>query len=186
MSHYNVNAGMPKTLIQHVIRWLARDGKLGDGVVGAVLERIVNAEITPELVPDTGQGVQSTEQTIGPYPLQDFTLYHILRHGFRPSRIAFLAEVAWSDASRGTWPEHYPQDRKIAYNLGEIRHWLEVFLRRFFGTSQFKRSAMPNGPKLVSGGSLSPRGDWRAPSDGTATAWLAELCDNVPETNTHP
>lgn len=96
MSHYNVNAGMPKTLIQHVIRWFARQEDV-EGRIASVLESIVSAEISPELVPDSGQGVQSTEQIIGPYALQDFTLYYVLRHGFRPSRIAYLAERAWSD-----------------------------------------------------------------------------------------
>ncbi|GBR62415.1 NAD(+) synthase [Gluconobacter wancherniae NBRC 103581] len=180
MSHYNVNAGMPKTLIQHVIRWFARQEDV-EGRIASVLESIVSAEISPELVPDSGQGVQSTEQIIGPYALQDFTLYYVLRHGFRPSRIAYLAERAWSDPKCGVWPQNYPQDRRTAYDLSDIRHWMEIFLSRFFGTSQFKRSAMPNGPKLVAGGSLSPRGDWRAPSDGNARAWLEELRKNVPE-----
>ncbi|EHH67799.1 NAD(+) synthase [Gluconobacter morbifer] len=183
MSHYNVNAGMPKTLIQHVIRWLAKEGGLGERTAG-VLERIVSAEISPELVPDTGQGIQSTEQTIGPYALQDFTLFYVLRYGFRPSRVAFLAEKAWSDADKGTWPAHYPADKRAAYGLGEIRHWLGVFVKRFFATSQFKRSAAPNGPKIVAGGALSPRGDWRAPSDGNARLWMKDLAENVPETNT--
>ncbi|GAP23150.1 NAD(+) synthetase [Gluconobacter frateurii NBRC 101659] len=178
MSHYNVNAGMPKTLIQHVIRWLAREGELGAGTA-EVLEKIVSAEISPELVPDTGQGIQSTEQRIGPYALQDFTLFYVLRYGFRPSRIAFLAEKAWGDVTMGSWPAHYPEDRRISYDLAEICHWLEVFILRFFGTSQFKRSAMPNGPKIVAGGSLSPRGDWRAPSDSNARSWLKELKQNT-------
>lgn len=174
MSHYNVNAGMPKTLIQHLIRWLARKGGLGDATA-PVLERIVSAEITPELVPAGAEGVQKTEDKIGPYALQDFTLYYVLRYGFRPSKILFLALQAWEDSERGIWPAHYPNDRKLAYAADTIRHWLKVFLTRFFGFSQFKRSALPNGPKLSSGGSLSPRGEWRAPSDGTAAAWLEEL-----------
>lgn len=174
MSHYNVNAGMPKTLIQHLIRWLARKEQLGSGIA-PVLERIVSAEISPELVPAGTTGVQRTEDKIGPYALQDFTLYYVLRYGFRPSKILFLALNAWEDQERGLWPAHYPADRKLAYDAETIRLWLTVFLKRFFGFSQFKRSALPNGPKLSSGGSLSPRGEWRAPSDGTPAAWLEEL-----------
>ncbi|WP_122038524.1 NAD(+) synthase [Asaia bogorensis] len=174
MSHYNVNAGMPKTLIQHLIRWLAQQQNLGPDIA-PVLESIVSAEITPELVPADEKGVQKTEEKIGPYPLQDFNLYYTLRYGFRPSKILFLAVQAWEDKDRGVWPAHYPVDRRIAYDPAEIRHWLTLFIRRFFAFSQFKRSAMPNGPKLSSGGSLSPRGEWRAPSDGTAAAWLSEI-----------
>ncbi|NIE80988.1 NAD(+) synthase [Asaia sp. As-1742] len=174
MSHYNVNAGMPKTLIQHLIRWLAQQQNLGPDIA-PVLESIVSAEITPELVPADEKGVQKTEEKIGPYPLQDFNLYYTLRYGFRPSKILFLAVQAWEDKNRGVWPAHYPVDRRIAYDPAEIRHWLTLFIRRFFAFSQFKRSAMPNGPKLSSGGSLSPRGEWRAPSDGTAAAWLSEI-----------
>ncbi len=176
MSHYGVNSGVPKTLIQHLIRWVAASGQLPEAA--AVLRDIVGAEISPELVP--GEAVQSTEAVIGPYELQDFSLFHVLRHGFRPSKIAFLALQAWGDAEAGAWPPGYPQDRRRAYSLGEIRGWLAVFLRRFFA-SQFKRSAMPNGPKVSAGGSLSPRGDWRAPSDASAAAWLAELEAGVPQ-----
>ncbi len=117
---------------------------------------------------------------VGPYALQDFNLFYTLRHGFRPSKIAFLALRAWEDAARGEWPPGFPENRRQSYTLAEIRHWLRVFLQRFFATSQFKRSAMPNGPKVTAGGSLSPRGDWRAPSDGNARAWIAELEANVP------
>ncbi|GEN15354.1 NAD(+) synthase [Neoasaia chiangmaiensis] len=179
MSHYNVNAGMPKTLIQHLIRWLAREGQLAPDI-GPILERIVSAEITPELVPGDAKGVQSTEEKVGPYALQDFNLFYTLRYGFTPSKIAWLAEAAWQDATQGGWPAHFPHDRRIAYDLPQIKHWLRVFLQRFYGFSQFKRSAAPNGPKLSPGGSLSPRGDWRAPSDGNAAVWLAELEHNVP------
>lgn len=179
MAHYNVNAGLPKTLIQHVIRWISREGKLGEDLPD-ILNTIVSAEISPELVPDTGKGVQSTESFIGPYALQDFTLYYVLRYGFKPSRIAFMAEKAWGDASYGSWPIHYPDDQKKAYDLATIRHWLEVFVHRFFATSQFKRSAMPNGPKIVAGGALSPRGDWRAPSDGNARLWRDDIEKNIP------
>jgi NAD+ synthase (glutamine-hydrolysing) len=181
MSHYNVNAGVPKTLIQHLIRWVVASGQFG-AEVGATLTAILATEISPELVPVAeGEQPQSTEAKVGPYALQDFNLFHTLRFGFRPSKIAFLAFHAWGDAARDGWPEGFPADSRRAYSLGEIRRWLEVFLWRFFAISQFKRSAMPNGPKVSSGGALSPRGDWRAPSDGTATAWLAELRENVPE-----
>ncbi|MDE2006968.1 MAG: NAD(+) synthase [Rhodospirillales bacterium] len=180
MSHYNVNAGVPKTLIQHLIRWVAAQGGFG-AETAAILEAILNTEISPELIPVAdGETPQSTEATVGPYALQDFSLFYTLRHGFRPSKIAFLALHAWEDAARGAWPPGFPPERRIAYDLAAIRHWLGVFLHRFFATSQFKRSAMPNGPKVTAGGSLSPRGDWRAPSDGNARAWLAELEANVP------
>jgi NAD+ synthase (glutamine-hydrolysing) len=180
MSHYNVNAGLPKTLIQHLIRWVISSGQFKPEV-GKTLDAILSTEITPELVPTKeGETPQSTEAHIGPYALQDFNLYYTLRHGFAPSKIAFLALHAWGDATKGDWPPGFPPERRNAYDLPTIRQWLEVFLRRFFAFSQFKRSAMPNGPKVSAGGSLSPRGDWRAPSDGNANAWLAELHRNVP------
>ena len=180
MSHYNVNAGVPKTLIQHLIRWAISSKQFAAGVA-TTLDAILATEITPELVPTkAGETPQSTEAHIGPYALQDFNLYYTLRHGFAPSKIAFLALHAWGDAAKGAWPPGFPPERRGAYDLATIRHWLEVFLRRFFAFSQFKRSAMPNGPKVSAGGSLSPRGDWRAPSDGNANAWLAELQRNVP------
>ena len=112
--------------------------------------------------------------------MQDFTLFYTLRHGMAPSRIAFLAQHAWSDASAGQWPPNYPEADRVSYDLPTIKHWLEVFCQRFFGFAQFKRSALPNGPKVVRGGSLSPRGDWRAPSDASASLWLDELRRNVP------
>ena len=180
MAHYNVNSGLPKTLIQHLIRWVMANGQ-EDARTRTVLEAILSTEISPELVPaSAGQAVQSTEALIGPYALQDFTLFHVLRYGFRPSRIAFMALHAWGNAQAGEWPPGFPPDSRRAYTLAEIRHWLGVFLRRFFGFSQFKRSAMPNGPKVVAGGALSPRGDWRAPSDGNARIWLEELEHRVP------
>jgi NAD+ synthase (glutamine-hydrolysing) len=172
MSHYNANAGVPKTLIQHLIRWVASSDEFGDDV-GDTLRAILDTEISPELVP--GEELQSTESQIGPYALQDFTLFHVLRFGFRPTKIGFLAMHAWGDAERGSWPAGFPEDERGTFGPAEIRHWLEVFHRRFFGFAQFKRSALPNGPKVSHGGSLSPRGDWRAPSDGTADAWLRDL-----------
>ncbi len=180
MSHYTVNSGVPKTLIQHLIRWVISE-QMFSAEVGEVLQSILDTEITPELVPAReGHKPQSTEETVGPYALQDFTLYYLLRYGFRPSKVAFLAWHAWHDAPSGDWPPGFPEQRRLSYDLPEIRHWLEVFIQRFFAFSQFKRSALPNGPKVVAGGSLSPRGDWRAPSDSTAVVWLAELRREVP------
>jgi NAD+ synthase (glutamine-hydrolysing) len=171
MSHYNVNAGAPKTLIQHLIRWNARRETFGKDA-SRVLFDILDSEISPELVPPGPDGkVQSTEDTIGPYALHDFFLHYTLR-GFSPAKIAYLAECAWADASAGAWPEGLPDSEKRAFSRPEILNWLGEFARRFFGTSQFKRSAMPNGPKLSPGGALSPRGDWRAPSDSSARTWL--------------
>ena len=181
MSHYNVNAGVPKTLIQHLIRWVSGHGEFG-AEASETLEAILATEISPELIPaGEGETPQSTEAKVGPYALQDFSLYYTLRHGFRPSKIAFLAMHAWENSDSGAWPPGFPAELRMAFTLGEIRHWLGVFLRRFFAFSQFKRSAMPNGPKVAAGGSLSPRGDWRAPSDGNARIWLEELERNVPE-----
>jgi NAD+ synthase (glutamine-hydrolysing) len=184
MSHYNVNASVPKTLIQHLIRWVIRDAQF-DETTNATLQSVLDTEISPELVPATdgatGEPAQSTEAKIGPYALQDFNLYYITRYGFRPSKVAFLAHHAWSEASRGRWPEGLPEARRVAYDLATIKRWLGVFLFRFFQISQFKRSAVPNGPKVGSGGSLSPRGDWRAPSDSEARVWLEELRENVPD-----
>jgi len=177
MSHYNVNASVPKTLVQHLIRWCARDARYGADT-GDVLHDILNTDISPELVP--GDEPQRTEDFVGPYALQDFNLFYVTRYGFKPSKIAFLAWRAWRDAGEGRWPSAIPQDKRVAYDLATIRKWLEVFLYRFFQTSQFKRTAMPNGPKVSSGGSLSPRGDWRAPSDSSAAAWIADL-KSIPE-----
>ncbi len=175
MSHYNVNGGVPKTLIQHLLRWVM-ETSLFDREVGATLAAILAAEISPELVPVApGEAPQSTEAKVGPYELQDFNLFYTLRYGFRPSKIAFLAQRAWRDAEAGSWPPGFPRERRRAYDREAIVHWLDLFIRRFFAFSQFKRSAMPNGPKVVAGGSLSPRGDWRAPSDGNAEAWLRDL-----------
>src|SRR5712692_7712086 len=181
MSHYNVNASVPKTLIQYLVGWVAGSDEFSADVKRA-LKRVLDTEISPELVPASAGAIQSTEQAIGPYVLQDFNLYYVTRYGFRPSKIAFLAHHAWSDVERGSWPPNIPAAKRRAYPLSEIKHWLEVFLFRFFALSQFKRSALPNGPKISSGGSLSPRGDWRAPSDGKADLWLAELAENVPKT----
>jgi NAD+ synthase (glutamine-hydrolysing) len=168
MSHYAVNASVPKTLIQHLIRWVIATNQVGAEASG-ILQSIVETTISPELVPAGGergaQPNQHTEQTIGPFELQDFNLYYISRFGFRPSKVAFLASHAWS----GT------------YSMGAIKSWLAVFLKRFFETSQFKRSCVPNGPKVGSGGSLSPRSDWRAPTDAVAEVWLTELERGVPD-----
>jgi len=175
MSHYNVNSSVSKTLIQHLIRFVATSGEV-DAATAKILFTILATEISPELVP-AGEGgeIQSTQAKVGPYELQDFNLFYVTRYGFRPSKIAYLAHHAWSDASRGSWPENIRAEERRSYTLPEIKRWLEVFLFRFFAISQFKRSAVPNGPKISSGGSLSPRGDWRAPSDGNARLWLEEL-----------
>ncbi len=179
MSHYNVNASVSKTLIQYLIRFVAASGDVS-AETAATLYAILATEISPELVPVAdGKPIQSTQAIVGPYPLQDFTLYYLTRFGFRPSKIAFLAHHAWSDAARGAWPADMPADERRAYSLAEIRGWMLVFIRRFF-TNQFKRSTVPNGPKMSSGGSLSPRGDWRMPSDAEAKVWLDELEANVP------
>ncbi|MDC7683107.1 NAD(+) synthase [Asticcacaulis sp. BYS171W] len=180
MSHYNVNCGAPKTLIQHLIRWAAKTEF--DPKAARILRSVLEREISPELVPIGAAGeVQKTEDKVGPYELQDFTLYYLTRYGLKPSKIAFLAYQAWKDAEAGDWPPDFPEHKRRAYTIGEIRKWAEVFLFRFFTISQFKRSAVPNGPKLISGGALSPRGDWRAPSDATATLWLEELRSRVPD-----
>lgn len=179
MAHYGVNAGIPKTLIQHLIRWVISSNLFDQGVT-TTLESILGTEISPELVPaEEGQTPQSTQAVIGPYELQDFTLFHVLRHGARPSRIAFLASHAWGDLRKGAWPHGIREDERNEYSLAQIKHWLEVFVRRFV-TSQFKRSTLPNGPKVVAGGSLSPRGDWRMPSDASPAIWLADL-ETVPD-----
>ncbi|WP_207456423.1 NAD(+) synthase [Azospirillum sp. SYSU D00513] len=181
MSHYNVNSGVPKTLIQHLIRWVIASRQFDEAVL-TTLGAILNTEISPELVPAGADAqIQSTEAKVGPYELQDFTLFYTLRYGFRPSKIAFLALHAWRDVEAGAWPPGFPAERRHQYELAHIRHWMRVFVQRFFGFSQFKRSAMPNGPKVSAGGSLSPRGDWRQPSDSPARVWLEELEREVPE-----
>ena len=181
MSHYNPNGSVSKTLIQHLIRFAAESGDFSNET-GGLLHAILDTEISPELVPqdDPSKGPQSTQAMVGPYPLQDFNLFHLTRYGLAPSKIAYLAWNAWSHADRGAWPKNIPAADRKAYDLPEIKRWLELFLRRFF-QNQFKRSALPNGPKISSGGSLSPRGDWRMPSDASAHAWLDELEANTPE-----
>lgn len=183
MSHYNVNVSVPKTLIQYLIRWVIASRQF-DAETNATLNAILDTEISPELIPhaegDSARPAQKTSAVVGPYELQDFNLYFISRYGFRPSKVAFLALHAWGNAELGDWPDFVPANKRLAYDLPTIKKWLEVFLLRFFKLSQFKRSAIPNGPKVGSGGSLSPRGDWRAPSDGEADAWLEELRTHIP------
>ena len=178
MSHYNVNASVPKTLIQFLLRWAVDTDRFGQRA-GTVLQDVLDTAISPELIPagnpESQTPAQHSEHTVGPYELQDFFLYHVLRFGNRPSKVAWLAMRAWGDRELGPWPDLIPLARRNQYTLEELTHWLGEFLDRFFRTSQFKRSAVPNGPKVGSGGSLSPRGDWRAPSDGNASTWLAEL-----------
>ena len=179
MSHYNVNASVPKTLISHLVRWVAESGVIGRNDAQVLLD-ILGTEISPELVPGTaeGQPEQRTESTIGPYELQDFNLYYVLRYGYAPSKVAFLALTAWQDREQGRWPDgdHVARNQ---YELATIKKNLRIFVDRFFRTSQFKRSCVPNAPKVGTGGSLSPRGDWRAPSDAQSVVWLAEL-ENIP------
>jgi NAD+ synthase (glutamine-hydrolysing) len=180
MAHYHVNASVPKTLIQYLIRYVARTEQLGASA-SQVLDAILATTISPELVPGsaaTGPS-QDTETFIGPYELQDFHLYYIVRFGYLPSKVAFLSWCAWHDAARGNWPDSAAGTRN-QYGIADIRKWLGVFVRRFFQLSQYKRSALPNGPKVGSGGSLSPRSDWRAPSDSEAAAWLADV-QRIPE-----
>ena len=180
MSHYAVNASIPKTLVRHLVRWLAASAELDASTVAVLLD-VLATPVTPELIPSAAAGrPQSAEATVGPYELQDFNLYYLSRFGFRPSKIAFLGAHAWSQRARGAWPDAIPDSERCEYDLPAIRRWLAVFLQRFIATSQFKRSALPNGPKVGSGGSLSPRSDWRAPSDACADAWLEELERNVP------
>ncbi len=179
MSHYAVNTGVPKTLIQHLIRWVITEG-IFEADTNGVLQEILAQEITPELIPtEAGKKPQATEDSVGPYSLQDFTLFHVLRRGYRPSKIAFLAWHAWHEETAGEWPPGFPEDRRTSYDVAAIRKWLDVFVRRFFA-SQFKRSALPNGPKVSAGGTMSPRGDWRMPSDASPRAWLDEIERNVP------
>ncbi len=188
MSHYNVNVSVPKTLIQYLIRWVVSTRQFDDDGTNGTLISILDTEISPELVPPSGESerghdtpAQSTQDKVGPYELQDFNLYYISRYGYRPSKVAFLSQHAWSDKAQGAWPDYLPENKRAEYDLPTIKRWLREFLWRFFKTSQFKRSTIPNGPKVGSGGSLSPRGDWRAPSDSEATAWIDELERNVPD-----
>jgi NAD+ synthase (glutamine-hydrolysing) len=184
MSHYAVNASVPKTLIQFLVRWAIDTEQLGPDA-GEVLRSVLDTAISPELIPPgdpaTSGPEQDSESVVGPFELADFFLYYLLRFGYRPSKVAFLAHHAWHDRRLSGWPDLIEADRRNEYSLAEIKHWLSVFLERFFHTSQFKRSAIPNAPKVGSGGSLSPRGDWRAPSDAAATVWLEELRANVPD-----
>ncbi len=186
MSHYAVNASVPKTLLQFLIRWVAKTAQLGKEA-SRVLHSILNTEFSPELVPsstDCDQPSQRTEDMVGPYELQDFNLYYTTRFGYLPSKIAFLAYCSWKDRNQGRWPD-VPDEARHEYNIVEIKRWLSVFAWRFFQLSQFKRSCIPNAPKVGSGGSLSPRGDYRAPSDSEATAWLEDI-KKIPEQNPEP
>jgi NAD+ synthase (glutamine-hydrolysing) len=182
MSHYNVNASVPKTLIQHLIRWVAQSVQFSPEV-SEILIDILETEISPELIPG-GEGAmpeQKTESIVGPYEMHDFTNFYITRFGYLPTKIAFMAYCTWRDRKRGLWPD-VPEHKRNIYTIGEIKNWMDIYLYRFFKTSQYKRSCVPNGPKVGSGGSLSPRGDYRAPSDSEATVWLENL-KTVPETD---
>ncbi|WP_063580824.1 NAD(+) synthase [Achromobacter ruhlandii] len=180
MSHYSVNASVPKTLITHLVRWVAESGRLGE-TGAAVILFVLGTDVSPELVPggDDGKPTQKSEDTIGPYELQDFNLYYTLRYGFAPTKVAFLALAAWRDRDAGAWPEggHVTRNQ---YDLAAIKRNLKIFLDRFFRLSQFKRTCVPNAPKVGSGGSLSPRGDWRAPSDSESVVWMRDA-DRIPD-----
>jgi len=180
MSHYNVNASVPKTLIQYLIRWVAQTHQFS-AEVSDILLAVLATEISPELIPGekNQQPIQKTEETIGPYELQDLNNFYITRFGYLPTKIAFLAYLAWRDKTRGSWPD-VPAEKQNSYGLKEIKKWLHVYLNRFFKTSQYKRSCVPNSPKVGSGGSLSPRGDWRAPSDSEPAVWLANW-EKIPD-----
>ena len=170
MSHYAVNAGVPKTLVSELIRWSADTIFREEATVASVLRSILDTPISPELLPPGrgGEIAQRSEDLIGPYELHDFFLYYFLRFGFGPRRIARMALQAFDGR----------------YTLADIRRWLLVFLRRFF-QNQFKRDCMPDAPKVGSGGSLSPRGDWRMPSDASVAAWIAEA-ESIPESVERP
>ena len=160
MSMYGVNASVPKTLVRHMVAWCAdRAAEAGQDRLASALRDVLDTPVSPELLPatETGEIAQKTEDLVGPYELHDFYLYYMLRFGFRPQKLYRLAKYALG--------EHYTDDILL--------HWLEVFLRRFFA-QQFKRSCLPDGPKVGSV-ALSPRGDWRMPSDASADAWLAEV-----------
>jgi NAD+ synthase (glutamine-hydrolysing) len=175
MSHYNVNASVPKTLIRHLIRWVVQSSQFSQEV-SDILSDILETEISPELIPgkDGSEPAQKTESFIGPYELQDFNNFYITRFGYLPAKIAFMAYCTWQDKTNGRWPD-VPVDKRNEYTIGEIRHWLQIYLYRFFKLSQYKRTCIPNGPKVGSGGSLSPRGDYRAPSDSEATVWMENI-----------
>ena len=180
MAHYHVNSSVPKTLIQYLIRWVAKKNFFG-AEASAALADVLDTVISPELVPGANEEepAQCSEDVVGPFELQDFTLYYVLRFGFAPPKAAFLSWSAWSDKEKGLWPD-IPEEKRRAYTIGEIKRWLAVFIERFFEFSQYKRSCIANGPKVGSGGSLSPRGDWRAPSDAEAVAWRA-LLSRIPD-----
>ncbi|MBR5950355.1 MAG: NAD(+) synthase, partial [Actinomycetaceae bacterium] len=172
--HYNVNAGVSKTFLQHIVRWTVKAG-LFDAEVSRVLQAIVETEISPELIPaDEAGAIQSTQSTIGPYELHDFTLYYMLRYGMSPSRIAFRAWHTWRDSAEGTWNCLVPENERRSYSLTEIKKWESEFFRRFF-SSQFKRSASVDGPGIVPGVSLSPRGGWAMPSDISGYLWKDDI-----------
>lgn len=180
MSHYSVNASVPKTLITHLVRWVAESGRLGDDGAQVLLD-VLGTDVSPELVPGGADDKpeQKSEASIGPYELQDFNLYYTLRYGFAPSKVAFLSWTAWRDREAGAWPEggHVARNQ---YDLAAIKRNLKIFLDKFFRLSQFKRTCIPNAPKVGSGGSLSPRGDWRAPSDSESVVWMREA-DGIPD-----
>ena len=185
MSHYNVNASVPKTLIRFLMRWAINANLFGEEA-NEVLDSVVETAISPELVPAARMPTatapsRTPSRPSGHTSSRTSSCTTSCASATAPARWRSSPSTPGGTATAGDWPDLIPDDQRNEYSLAEIRHWLEVFLVRFFKTSQFKRSAMPNGPKVGSGGSLSPRSDWRAPSDGDAAAWLQELRDGVPE-----
>ncbi len=171
MSNYGVNCSIPKTLVKHLVKWVALTSV--DEASKATLLDIIETPISPELIPADKDGniKQKTEDLVGPYELHDFFLYHFLRLGFRPAKILYLAEQAFIKQTYAEVPQNGMEVG--SYDEETIQKWLHTFCRRFF-TQQFKRSCLPDGPKVGSV-SLSPRGDWRMPSDASSSDWLADL-----------
>jgi NAD+ synthase (glutamine-hydrolysing) len=165
-----------------LIRWIAHTNQFSPEVSKTLID-VLETEISPELIPGeiNNQPRQKTEEVIGPYELQDFNNFYITRFGYLPKKVAFLAYCAWKDKKKGLWPD-IPPEKRNAYNLKEIKKWLYIYLYRFFKTSQYKRSCVPNGPKVGSGGSLSPRSDYRAPSDSEAEVWLKNW-EKIPDSD---
>ena len=167
MSMYNVNVSIPKTLVRHLVRWFAsslNDGTKKGKAIHNTLIDVLDTPISPELTPAAKDGtiLQVTEDIVGPYELHDFFLFNMLRYGFTPAKLYLLARTAF----------------KGEYDNATVKKWLRTFIRRFFA-QQFKRSCLPDGPKVGSV-SLSPRGDWRMPSDASSRLWIAQ-CDQLPD-----
>ena len=183
MSHYNVNVSVPKTADPHLIRWVVSRSNLMRQPA-QTLEAILETEISPELVPHA-EGRRESRPRKPPmyWPLRaaGFFLYYITRYGLRPSKVAFLAHHAWADKERGDWPDLLPEEKHSRIRSGDDQKMARGIPPAFFQIQPIQTERHPNGPKVGSGGSLSPRGDWRAPSDSEAEVWLRELRDSVPD-----